>query len=181
MIHTLGDTTCQWPQPGVPMYYPACTGTAPQGLTTPVPGGSAPSTALSAILSPSKAIYNVGDAWTLVVTGAPNQPVSMSGGKNGANATASFGNTDSNGRFTLTGSFQASEVGSWQETWNVGQQVAGRINFAIQGAQASKTADAMDKGNNGLDVATITQGLAAIPTWAMIGGAVLAIFLVVRK
>lgn len=141
----------------------------------PIAGGQAVKP-LSVQISPSKGIYAIGEAWTLLITGPPGQQVAVVGGKNGDNSINTMGATDSGGRFTLSGTFTADQVGSWHEEWKVGGQSAGVVNFAVQGQASSNVKDAMDKktadtgGTTGSQV--VQDALDAItgsgiPSWAI--------------
>lgn len=83
--------------------------------------------------------YNVGDTWTINISGAsPNAVVSATSSFNNVtNAAENFGNTDSNGNWSLSGVFQSSNVGDWKETWMVGGVTVGSIHFTV--TQPSQT------------------------------------------
>lgn len=78
--------------------------------------------------------FHVGDVFQLLVTGPPNSPVTGLGIHNGnvPPSPASFGSTDANGRLTIGGTMDASTVGTWQETWQVGGSAPATINFTVQ-------------------------------------------------
>jgi hypothetical protein len=77
--------------------------------------------------------FYVGDSWRVDVTGAPNQPVTVSANYNGTDlGTASEGQTDGNGQFTLTGTMDSSVVGNWTEVWYVGGVAASpTLSFTV--------------------------------------------------
>lgn len=84
----------------------------------------------------------VGDTFAVSISGgAPNTEVSVDGTHNGVLDHNTMGHTDANGNWAIQGSFDASTVGNWSETWYVGTQNAGSFQFAISqpSAPASQT------------------------------------------
>ena len=86
--------------------------------------------------------FAVGESWQITVKGAPNTEVYVIGGKNGEQIKNTMGKTDSNGTFTLSGTTKSSEIGSWQESWYVGDKSAGQINFEVVASKESEKAPA---------------------------------------
>jgi len=76
--------------------------------------------------------FQPGDQWSISITGgAPNTIVTVNGVHNGASAVNQMGNTDQNGNFSLSGTFDTSVIGNWSETWYVGTQTAGTFTFSV--------------------------------------------------
>lgn len=88
--------------------------------------------------------FQVGDNYILqIYSASPNQPVTASSSQNGqSHGSQSFGSTDANGSFTLSGTMGPDQVGSWSETWQVGGQTSGTINFTVSPAPAAPSAPA---------------------------------------
>lgn len=75
--------------------------------------------------------YFVGDSFTLTVTGPPNQPVTVSQTRTSLRANTSW-QTDANGVWTISGSWSASDMGSYTQTWSVGGVAANpTLSFQI--------------------------------------------------
>jgi hypothetical protein len=74
----------------------------------------------------------VGDSWTITISGAPaGASISVLGGQNGAQNTASMGSADGSGNWSKSGSFGAGQVGSWAEQWLVNGQPIGNWNYSV--------------------------------------------------
>src|ERR1035437_1531908 len=75
----------------------------------------------------------VGDTWTVAITGAtPKAPVTVSGSMpSGAFSGSSMGSTDASGTFSKSGTWDAGTVGAWQESWMVGGEPSGSISFSV--------------------------------------------------
>jgi hypothetical protein len=93
----------------------------------PTGGGSASTVVLTPAqaklrnLSRPSMPLQVGDMFALDVMGAPNGAVMITATKNGTPAgTTNFGNTDSTGARSITGTMSPAEVGSWLELIQVG-------------------------------------------------------------
>ncbi len=81
---------------------------------------------------PSASSFQVGDSWTLTITGAPNSPVTDAASQNGQSlGTTPYGSTDGNGNFSLSGTIGSGQIGTWSETWAVGGVAAPTLNFTI--------------------------------------------------
>ncbi len=65
-------------------------------------------------------LLHVGDAWQIVLRGAANEPVTMTGAYNNRNIIGSFGKTDSLGVFSISGVMTSGVIGNWEEHWYVG-------------------------------------------------------------
>jgi hypothetical protein len=72
----------------------------------------------------------VGDRWQLDITGRPSSPVSVTASHNGHVSTASMGSTNASGRLALNGTYDASVLGTWQQTWTVAGQ-SGSVSFSV--------------------------------------------------
>ena len=99
--------------------------------------GTAATVLITNLTGPSNAAFVVGDSWRIVISGAPNQPVCMTGTFNGLPTGGTFGSTDASGNFSLSGLMTSAVVGNWRETWYVGGvQATQVVSFAV----AMKTA-----------------------------------------
>jgi hypothetical protein len=79
----------------------------------------------------------VGDNWTLNITGPPNAAVVNTASHNGvAIGSTNYGKTDGNGNFQLTGYMSPDTVGTWYETWAVGNSSA-TLSFSVANASSS--------------------------------------------
>lgn len=114
------------PPPGTQLPTPVAASTP----SAPVSGGNVNisfSTSSGNSSNPS-----VGDKWTVSISGArPHDPVSVSGGQNGASNDSYLGRADASGNFTKSGTFTADQVGSWVENWYVNGVVAGTWTFFV--------------------------------------------------
>ena len=136
----------------------------------------------------------VGDTFQVAITGAtPNARVSVSGsGPGGAFSGTSMGTTDGSGNFSKSGTFDASTVGNWSETWSVNTTQSSvslpTLSFTVAPAvavtQGGKTiisssgtsADGTSAGTSSSTSTTVGGfDLSTIPWWAWLaaGGAVL--------
>lgn len=108
-------------------------------LTQPVgpSNGTGPTAQLANVSRPGQN-FQVGDSWKLTITGTPNSPVSDSASQNGQSlGTSSYGSTNANGNFSLTGTFANGTVGSWSEQWDVGGVAAPVLSFTISAVPAA--------------------------------------------
>jgi len=65
--------------------------------------------------------FIVGDYWRIDVTGPPDQEVKVCATFNGSSlGCTAYGQTDSSGNFQLSGFMDESTIGTWVETWYVG-------------------------------------------------------------
>jgi hypothetical protein len=78
--------------------------------------------------------FEIGDHFQIVISGAPNQSVSVRTTRLGrTDWSPVIGSTDSSGRWTTAGQFEKSDVGDWQETWTIGGKLAGpAIRFSVK-------------------------------------------------
>jgi hypothetical protein len=82
---------------------------------------------------PAVGTFQVGDRFEILVTGAPNQPVSVRTTMNGrTDWGAVIGSTDSTGRWSIAGQFEKRDFGSWHEVWTVGGKLASpAVEFSV--------------------------------------------------
>lgn len=143
---------------------PASTGTSPAKLTFTMPRTPA----------------QVGDQWTLKITGAPaNASVTVYGvHPDGSTATQAMGQTESDGSFTLSGTFDTTVEGTWQETWYVGtQQVGTPFSFTVAipaGSQGSgsPSGGGIPGGTGGTGGTGLPATILGVNSTYLIGGAV---------
>ena len=132
----------------------------------------------------------IGDQWSLAITGTPNTPVTGSASQNGAGASTSpMGTTDASGNLTLTGTFGAADVGSWVESYLVGSGSPATVSFTVAApAPYYPTAPAGTSNSTGsssnssssstpapLDLSFLTNNVSilgfSVPVWALIAAA----------
>jgi len=128
-----------------------------------------------------------GDTWAIQITGGrPNSTVYVMGGKNGGSDTNRMGVSDSSGNFSLSGTINAGDVGSWGEQWSVGGISAGGFSFVVQPAPAQTTTPPPANQTTPPPQlqtdppAALSFGgfdLSAIPWWGWLAGGAGAIFL----
>jgi hypothetical protein len=124
----------------------------------------------------SNSIFNVGDSWTVIVTGPPNSQVSATASRNGSSVgTGSQGVINSSGQLTLTGVMTATQVGTWTESWTVGGKPAGQISFSVVAPGSSASGDT--SGTSSTLPSTVSVGGFSIPTWGLIAAGIGAVFL----
>lgn len=77
--------------------------------------------------------FQIGDRFEIVITGAPNQPVSVRTTRHGrTDWSPVIGSTDSTGRWSVGGQFEKSDFGGWSEIWTVGGKLADpTIQFSV--------------------------------------------------
>ncbi len=95
---------------------------------------------------PASRGFQVGDRFEVLLTGAPNQPVSVRTTMDGRTDWGPIiGSTDSTGRWSSAGQFEKSDFGSWHEVWTVGGKLASpAVQFSVNapclpGGQSSAT------------------------------------------
>jgi hypothetical protein len=77
---------------------------------------------------PASSVFQVGDRFDVLVTGAPNQPVSVRTTMNGRTGWGPIiGWTDGTGRWSTAGQFEKNDFGSWYEVWTVGGKLASPV------------------------------------------------------
>jgi hypothetical protein len=110
------------------------------GPVTSSPASPAGSGTLSFTTSRGGTTLYPGDTWTIRISGAkPNAAISVVGGVNGAMNTTPTGTTDANGNFSLSGTIDSSQVGSWYEGWTVGGSGIGSISFTVVATPQTST------------------------------------------
>lgn len=88
----------------------------------------------------SVSTFQIGDKFRLSVNNAkPNAPVSVATSQNGAGSSSTYGNTDANGSFEVSGTMAAEHLGAWSEQWTVGGGNAGTIAFSVVEAAKKET------------------------------------------
>jgi hypothetical protein len=82
---------------------------------------------------PASSVFQVGDRFEVLVTGAPNQSVSVRTTMNGRTGWGPIiGWTDGTGRWSTAGQFEKSDFGGWYEVWTVGGKLASpAVEFSI--------------------------------------------------
>ena len=77
--------------------------------------------------------FQVGDRFEIVITAAPNQPVSVRTSRQGrTDWSPVVGSTDSTGRWSTGGQFEKRDFGGWGEIWTVGGKLASPvIQFSV--------------------------------------------------
>ena len=100
--------------------------TPPAAGAAVVPAAGAARLSFQNLTNASTSQFQVGDKWVVSITGAvPNTQVGVSGGMNGAMSYSVMGSTDGSGNFSKSGQITADQVGTWQETWGVGDPTKG--------------------------------------------------------
>src|SRR5260221_4148818 len=70
---------------------------------------------------PTSKDFQIGDSFEIVITGAPNQPVSVRTTMQGRTDWGPvIGWTDNKGRWSIPGHFDRADFGNWSEVWTVG-------------------------------------------------------------
>ena len=84
---------------------------------------------------PGSADFEVGDRFQVVVTGAPNLPVSVRTIRQGRTDWGPVvAHTDAGGRWSAEGQFEKQDFGGWREVWTVGGKVANpAIDLSVRG------------------------------------------------
>ena len=123
-------------QPGAGMCWPS-NQVPPPGAAPPPPDFSAAS--ISNVSRPGQS-FQVGDSWSLVISGRPGEAVTGAASQNGLpSSTSNMGTTDANGHLTLTGVFGAGDVGSWTENYLVGaNNPFATVSFTVAAAPAQQ-------------------------------------------
>jgi hypothetical protein len=95
--------------------------------------GQNPLVRLVNMTNPASGAFQVGDRFEVLVTGAPNQPVSVRTTMNGrTDWSPVIGSTDSTGRWSTAGQFEKSDFGGWYEVWTVGGKLASpTVEFSV--------------------------------------------------
>lgn len=83
--------------------------------------------------------FRVGDKFRAIVNGSALMNVTVSAVHDGRSLGSTiYGQTDSAGRFTLSGVFSPSDAGQWQETWQVGH-LSRPLSFIIAPSSSTDT------------------------------------------
>jgi hypothetical protein len=84
---------------------------------------------------PASTSFQIGDGFEILITGAPNQPISVRTIMNGTTDWSPvIASTDDTGRWSTTGRFEKNDFGGGSEIWTVGGKLASpRITFTIEG------------------------------------------------
>lgn len=110
---------------------------------------------------PAAKDFQIGDRFEVVISGSPNQPVSVRTSRSGAmDWSPVIGQTDTAGRWSTSGSFEKVDFGYWGEVWTVGGKAAdpsfhffvgaptcpdgGRSLIAFSGAPVSANCETAD-------------------------------------
>lgn len=135
---------------------------------TPAAGSQGVTASLVNTSRPGQSLQ-VGDSWTLTVTGPPNSPVSDLAVQNGNSlGVTPYGSTNSSGVFTLNGTATAGTVGTWSETWSVGGVNAPALNFSVAAAPSGSPISTAAAGGSNSSVSpqpatTTPAGSTATP------------------
>jgi hypothetical protein len=77
---------------------------------------------------PASRVFEVGDRFEILVTGTPNQPVSVrTTMENRTDWSPVIGSTDSTGRWSTAGQLEKRDFGGWREVWTVGGKLASPV------------------------------------------------------
>jgi hypothetical protein len=92
--------------------------------------------------------FQVGDSFIVIVNGPRNQPVTVTQTTNGVTGRSfMFGQTDDGGRFSVNGTWAATDAGSYTQVWAVGDIQANPVlSFVV-----SPTAQLVDTTRGGTD------------------------------
>jgi hypothetical protein len=133
------------------------------GFSTPAPAaGVAPTIQLQNMSRPGQP-FQVGDNWSLTLTGAPNAAVINTAAQNGISIGATpYGQTDGNGKLVLTGTFTPDTVGTWSETWQVGTGSAS-VSFTVANAPVGAATPPTGSTATGGGGQTATDSTTAAP------------------
>ena len=155
------------------------------GSNTPTYTPGAAQFSFTNLTSGNNSSFNVGDRWQIQISGAaPNSPVAVRGGQNGANVTSTMGTTDSTGSWSYNGQMTQAQVGPWSETWTVGgAQVGPSFSFTVNPAPgtAAATGGSVTGSMSDLLSASTTVGGTSIPDIALIAAGLVVLFLVMKK
>ena len=87
-----------------------------------------PTLSLSVNGPQSGSTYYVGDSFTLNVSGAPNAPVTVAGP---GGTPYTFGYTDGNGNWSVSGSWSPANIGCFTQYWSVAGMPAPPLSFCV--------------------------------------------------
>jgi hypothetical protein len=98
-----------------------------------------PAVQLNNATHPASKDFQVGDSFEIVITGAPNQPVSVRTTMQGrTDWSPVIGWTDASGRWPTAGHFDRADFGNWSEDWTVGGKLATPLVHFSVGAPCLK-------------------------------------------
>ncbi len=116
--------------------------------------------------SGNTSIFKVGDKWEITVKGAPNTDVYVVGGIDGEQVKNKMGRTDANGILKLSGTISSDQAGDWNESWYVGNDKVGQIDFTVVEKTTAVSSDTSyidaQAAKNGTP--TVTE-LLSVPGW----------------
>ena len=97
---------------------------------------------------PAGSDFQIGDRYEIVIAGPPNQPVSVRTTMQGRTDWGPvIGSTDSRGRWSTAGQFQARDFGDWTEVWTVGGKLASPALHFFVGAPCLKGGEGRSGGS----------------------------------
>ncbi|MCL5775107.1 MAG: hypothetical protein M1333_02750, partial [Patescibacteria group bacterium] len=100
----------------------------------------------------------VGDTWSITITGPAGAPVFSTA--NGS--TTQMGVIGADGKLVLTGTFQAGDVGTWNQQWTVGegasQLQAGNVDFQLTASQSNQVQQTVPFGQETLSFTVKDNG-----------------------
>jgi hypothetical protein len=140
----------------------------------------APTTATITNVSRPGQSFQVGDSWSLLITGTPGVAVVGTASQNGAAPSSSnFETTNESGQLTLTGTFGAGDVGTWSESWLVGSGSPYTISFSVANPVTPPANVSQPVGpaiaataTTGVDLSFLTNTVSIfgmnIPVWGLI-------------
>ena len=98
-----------------------------------------PAVKLTNVSQPAEKNFQSGDRFEVVITGGPNQPVSVRSTKGKLTDWGPvIGLTDIYGRWSVAGTIRDEDVGFWDELWTVGNRLASpevRFEVNVSGAR----------------------------------------------
>lgn len=99
---------------------------------------------LKNISRPGSAEFQIGDRFQITITAPANQPISVRTTRDGRTDWGPvIGKTDGAGQWSITGQYQASDFGFWDEYWTVGGRLATPVMHFLVGAPCLKGGHAM--------------------------------------
>lgn len=82
---------------------------------------------------PASRTFQIGDQFEILLTGPPNQPISVRTTMDGRiDWGPIIGSTDTTGKWSTQGQFEKSDFGSWREIWTIGGKLASpAVQFSV--------------------------------------------------
>lgn len=179
------------PPPAPVVTQPQTTQPATQPSTTPAPSRPVTVT-LANLTNPGSINFNIGDAWSITITGPPNTAVSVTASQNSVPlGSTPMGYTDATGLLLLSSSMDTAQAGAWIENWMVGGQALAPISFYVNGTLPAPAGtdpaltSLYNAANANLPALPVTVGpvdattawltsntiFSAVPNWLTVGGA----------